>query len=222
MKYNREPVFRARVKICGLTSLADACAAVEAGADALGFNFYEKSPRFVDLERAAAIIRKLPPLVTVVGVFVDPSLDFMRRAIGRCRLDLFQMHGQEKDDFLNLFPQDKIIKALVLKNPRDLKKAVSSRHAGAYLVDAFATGKKGGTGRLLDLKLALLARQRLKKPLILAGGLRPETVAEAVRAVRPFAVDACSGVESSPGLKDFDKMRRFVAAAKSVRMMNPL
>jgi phosphoribosylanthranilate isomerase len=222
MKYNGGPVFRVRVKICGLTSLGDALAAVEAGADALGFNFYEKSPRYIPLQRAASIIRKLPPLVTVVGVFVNPGLETMRRAIGGCRLDLFQMQGEEKDDFLSLFPSDKIIKAVAVRGRRSLKSLVESRHAGACLLDAWAPGKKGGTGRVFDWELAKLVRRRLKKPLILAGGLNAGNVAQAIRIVGPYAVDACSGVEAGPGRKDFEKMRRFVEAAKSVVVANPL
>jgi phosphoribosylanthranilate isomerase len=216
MKYNGPLSFRARVKICGLTSLADSLAAIEAGADALGFNFYEKSPRYLAPKKAEAILRRLPPLVSVVGVFVNPKIEDMLRIIGRCRLDHFQIHGELAEKVMGMFPPDKLIRAVAVKDKRGLKKIAASRVCGAVLLDAPAKGLYGGTGRAFDWSLARWARTRLKVPLILAGGLNEKNVAQAVRVAGPFAVDVCSGVESSPGRKDALKMRRFVAEAKSV------
>jgi phosphoribosylanthranilate isomerase len=202
-----------RVKICGITSPLDAKAAVEAGADALGFNFYEKSPRYVDLRQAAGIIAKLPPFVSTVAVFVNPTLEKVQRVLMNCRIDSLQFHGDESPAFLAQFPADKVIKALPVKDKASLKGLKAFRQSAALLLDAYHPKLKGGTGKAFNWDLAKQAK-RFGRPVILAGGLNPQNVAEAVVQARPFAVDTASGVEISPGKKDAQKMRAFVANAK--------
>ena len=204
-----------RVKICGITSLRDAQDAVEAGADALGFNFHPKSPRFVGLKKAAAIIPKLPPFVGTVGVFLDPELDLVRRVLGTCRIDWLQFHGHEAPGFLAQFPADKCVKALAVRDRSSLKALAAYRHSvSALLLDAWHPRLAGGTGRAFSWPWARQAR-RFGKPIILAGGLTPGNVAQAVREARPWAVDAASGVESAPGKKDPAKVRAFIRNAKA-------
>ncbi|MBN2507897.1 MAG: phosphoribosylanthranilate isomerase [Verrucomicrobia bacterium] len=201
-----------RVKICGITSPDDALEAVEAGADALGFVFYDRSPRQVTLGQAATIIRRLPPLVAKVGVFVNPAAAWVRRAIAESGLDTLQFHGEESSDFCVQFGL-KAIKAFRVSEAASLPTLLSYA-TDAWLLDSYVAGQHGGTGERFNWNLAIEAKAH-GRPLILAGGLTPANVAEAVRRVRPFAVDVSTGVERAPGEKDADKMRAFVAAAKT-------
>jgi len=201
-----------KVKICGITSLADGRAAAEAGADALGFMFYEPSPRYVSLEAAAAISRQLPPSLLRVGVFVDAPADLVFRAIGQCRLNLLQFHGGEPPAYCLQFGL-RSMKAFRLESVVSLQR-LADYPTDAWLLDAAAPGKLGGTGQTFNWDLARAAQQ-LGRPVFLAGGLTPENVAEAVRRVRPYAVDVSTGVESAPGRKDPAKVRAFVQAAKA-------
>jgi phosphoribosylanthranilate isomerase len=200
-----------RVKICGITSLADAQVAVEAGADALGFNFYEKSPRFIPTKPAAEISRALPPFTLRVGVFVNPSEELVFRAIGECGLSLLQFHGDEPPGFCTQFGLMSM-KAFRIRDAGSLK-ALPEYRTDAWLLDAYASDALGGTGEKFNWDLALEVPQ-LGKPVFLAGGLTPENVADAIRKVKPFGVDVSSGVESSPGKKDHAKVRAFIKAAK--------
>ena len=202
-----------RVKICGITNLDDAKAAVDAGADALGFNFYPKSPRYLTLRQAAQIVPKLPVFVTAVAVFVDPTQSLILETLRACRWGALQFHGDEDPELLSAFPADLQIKAARLKDKRALShlKAAYGR-CGAWLVDAAVPGEFGGTGKLASWDLAAEAAK--VKPVILAGGLTADNVAAAVRKVKPWAVDTASGVEKSPGKKDAKKMRDFVLNAK--------
>jgi phosphoribosylanthranilate isomerase len=202
-----------RVKICGITNLADAQTAVEAGADALGFNFYDKSPRFVTLQRAAAISKQLPPFIMRVGVFVNAPEDLVVRAIGEGNLGLLQFHGDEPPEFCTQFGLMSM-KAFRIRDAETLKE-IAKYSTDAYLLDAYSPEARGGTGVKFNWDLALEA-QKFGKPIFLAGGLTPENVAEAVRRVRPFGVDVASGVESAPGKKDHHKVRDFIAAVRSV------
>jgi len=202
-----------RVKICGVTNIEDALAAVEAGADALGFMFYESSPRNVPAKVAADIIRQLPPFVAKVGVFVNATEETVRRAIGECGIDTLQFHGDETPEFCRKFSPLKIYKAFRVENLESLR-ALPAYPTDAWLLDSFVAGKLGGTGAKFNWDLAVESK-KLGRPIILAGGLTPENVADAVRKVRPFAVDVSSGVESSPGKKDHAKVRRFIEAAKT-------
>jgi phosphoribosylanthranilate isomerase len=202
-----------RVKICGITNLADAQAVIEAGADALGFNFYEKSPRCVSLKMAAEISKQLPPFVMRVGVFVNAPEDLVLRAIGGCNLTMLQFHGDEPPEFCTQFGLMSM-KAFRIRDAESLKE-IPNYQTDAYLLDAFSSTTPGGTGEKFNWDLAIEA-QKFGKPIFLAGGLTPENVADAVRKVRPFAVDVSSGVESAPGKKEHAKIRAFITAARSV------
>jgi phosphoribosylanthranilate isomerase len=202
-----------KVKICGITSLPDALAAVEAGADALGFMFFPLSPRYVSYEQAAAIIRALPPFVAKVGVFVNPTADEVRHAIAGCGFDTLQFHGDETPDFCRQFGL-KVLKAFRMRDEESLT-ALPAFAEEAWLLDSHIAGQPGGTGRRFNWDLAVAAT-KLGRPVILAGGLTPENAAEAVRLVRPYALDVSSGVESTPGRKDAGKVHAFIAAAKAV------
>jgi len=202
-----------RIKICGITNLADAQAAVEAGADALGFIFYEKSPRFISLKTAAEISKQLPPFVMRVGVFVNAPEDFVLRAIAECNLTMLQFHGDEPPEFCTQFGLMSM-KAFRIRDAETLK-LIPNYQTDAYLLDAFSSTTLGGTGEKFDWELAVEA-QKFGKPIFLAGGLTPENVTEAVKKVQPFGVDVSSGVELSPGKKDHAKVKAFIAAAKSV------
>ena len=200
-----------RVKICGITNPADAVVAVEAGADALGFNFYDRSPRFIPTKVAAEISRALPPFTLRVGVFVNPSEELVLRAIGECGLSLLQFHGDEPPDFCTQFGLMSM-KAFRMRDAGSLKELPEYR-TDAWLLDAYASDALGGSGERFNWDLAIEV-QKLGKPVFLAGGLTPENVAEAIRKVNPFGVDVSSGVESSPGKKDHAKVRAFIKAAK--------
>jgi phosphoribosylanthranilate isomerase len=201
------------VKICGITSPEDALAAAEAGADAIGLMFYDKSPRNISPSRAAEIARSLPPFVIKVGVFVDPTVDMVSRAIGECGLNIAQFHGNESPEFCMLFPV-MTIKAFRIKDSQSLD-ALPDYNTNAYLLDAFVEDKHGGTGAKFNWNLAIEA-QKYGRPIFLAGGLNEGNVADAVQQVRPYAVDVSSGVESAPGIKDHQKVRDFIKSAKSV------
>jgi len=201
-----------RVKICGITSEADALAAVEAGADALGFMFYEASARFIAAREAAAILGALPPFVVRVGVFVNATEERVREVAEECGLDALQFHGDETPEFCARFA-GRVIKAFRVRDEESLK-GLSAYPVGAWLLDSYVPDQRGGTGALFNWDLALEAKTA-GRPVILAGGLTPENVAEAVRRVQPYAVDVSSGVESSPGRKDPAKMRAFIQAVRS-------
>ena len=203
-----------RVKICGITNLVDAQAAVEAGADALGFNFYEKSPRYLTLPAAAAVSRQLPLFVLRVGVFVNAPEDQVTRAISEYGLGLLQFHGDEPAEFCTQFGLMSM-KAFRIRDVDSLK-SLPQYQTEAYLLDAWSPEARGGTGETFNWNLAVEA-QKFGKPVFLAGGLTPENVAAAVRKVRPFGVDVSSGVESAPGKKDHAKIRAFIQAVRSVK-----
>lgn len=195
-----------RVKICGITSADDAAEAVEAGADALGLIFVPGTPRYVAPEAAASVVERVPPLVAMVGVFVDHPLDEVLRIVGALRLHAVQLHGDESAEYARRMPVP-VIRALRVRNASSLHD-MDTYPAHAFLLDAYVDGRPGGTGTSIPWELALRAKGR--KPVILSGGLRPDTVGEAVRLVRPYAVDVSSGVEQSPGRKDHRKVREFI------------
>jgi len=201
-----------RVKICGITSAGDALASIEAGADALGFMFYEPSPRHLNIRAAAEIIRELPPFVARVGVFVNPSEEQARRAIGECGLDTLQFHGDESPEFCRRFSL-KTIKAFRIRDETSLA-PLREFSSEAWLLDSYVPGKLGGTGAQFNWKLASAAA-KLNPAIILAGGLTPENVRQAIAEARPYGVDVSSGVESVPGKKDPAKVRAFIEAAKA-------
>ncbi|HIE33084.1 MAG TPA: phosphoribosylanthranilate isomerase [Thermodesulfobacteriaceae bacterium] len=202
---------KVRIKICGITNLEDALLAIELGASALGFIFYPRSPRYIEPEAARKIISHLPPFVTTVGVFVNESEDFIRKVLSEVGLDLVQLHGDESPDLCaRFFP--KAIKALRVRSLEDLK-AISAYKGKirAVLLDTYVKGIPGGTGQTFNWDLARKAK-KFGIPVILAGGLRPENIKEALQTARPFAVDISSGVEASPGKKDPEKLQALFAA----------
>ncbi len=201
-----------RVKICGITNVTDGLVAAEAGADMIGLMFYDKSPRHISLATAVEISRALPPHVQRVGVFVNPDAAQVMEAIAACGLNLLQFHGDETSDFCTQFGLMSV-KALRVQNEESIA-VLENYHTDAYLLDAHSKSGLGGTGEKFNWDLAIEA-QKFGKPIFLAGGLTPENVADAVRQVRPFAVDVSSGVESAPGKKDAAKVRAFI---KSTRM----
>jgi phosphoribosylanthranilate isomerase len=201
-----------KVKICGITNLPDGLAAAEAGADALGFMFWDGSPRRVTLETAAGISRMLPPFIIKVGVFVNAPADLVYRAIGDCGLSLLQFHGDETPEYCLQFGLMSM-KAFRIRDTESLS-ALPAYGTEAWLLDAFSSDKPGGTGERFDWDLALQARE-LGRPIFLAGGLTPENVGEAVRKVRPYAVDVSSGVERAPGKKDPAKVKAFIEAVRN-------
>jgi len=201
-----------RVKICGITNLPDALAAVDAGADALGFMIYEQSPRAISIDSAAAITRELPPFVTKVGVFVDPAIELVKAALAKSQLNAIQLHGNETPEFCADL-RASVIKAFRIEGPESLE-PMRRYQTSAWLLDSFVPGKPGGTGSKFNWDLAVRAKA-WGRPILLAGGLTPENVASAVKQVQPYGVDVSSGVESAPGKKDRAKMRDFIAAAQA-------
>jgi phosphoribosylanthranilate isomerase len=201
-----------KVKICGITSPADALAAAEAGADLIGLMFYEQSPRCVTLEEAAQIARAVPASVVKTGVFVNAAPDLVTRAISECGLGLLQFHGDEPPEFCTRFGVMSM-KAFRIRDAASLR-TLPDYLTDVWLLDAYAAGKPGGTGKPFNWDLAIEAK-KLGRPIFLAGGLTPGNVGEAVRKVQPFGVDVSSGVESTPGAKDPDKVRRFITAVRS-------
>jgi len=200
-----------RVKICGITSIDDAQAAVEAGADALGFMFYEPSPRYLTPEEAGAIIRELPDHVARVGVFVDADEPTIRSTSTSAGLDTLQFHGNESPDFCTQF-ELRTIKAFRMKDRESLAQLAGYR-TDAWLLDSYVQGVPGGTGERFNWDLAVEAK-RLGCPILLAGGLTPDNAGEAVDQVAPFGLDVSSGVEAAPGRKDAAKMATLIASAK--------
>ncbi|MSN27284.1 MAG: phosphoribosylanthranilate isomerase [Geobacter sp.] len=200
-----------RIKICGITNIEDALAAVEAGADALGFVFFERSPRNIFPEQAAAIIRQLPPFVQTVGLFVNEQLTVVNGIADRCGLDLIQLHGEESPGFCSGV-KHRVIKAFRVKDAASLDH-MPDYNVAACLLDAWSPAAHGGTGETFNWEIAAAAAA-VSSRIILAGGLTPENVAEAVEAVHPYAVDVSSGVESAPGKKDPVKIRNFIQNAR--------
>jgi phosphoribosylanthranilate isomerase len=203
----------ARVKICGITRLEDALAAARLGADALGFNFWPGSRRHVTPAAAHAIVSALPPFVTPVGVFVNQPEGEIRAIAAETGIQVLQLHGDEPPDLCARLPLP-VVKAIPVDQVSTLSRLLSYE-VQAFLLDTPSRGF-GGTGRPFDWSLAEGVSD--VAPVILAGGLDPENVAAAIRAVRPFAVDVASGVESSPGVKDPDRMSRFIHAVREVRL----
>ena len=200
-----------KVKICGITRVADGAGAAEAGADMIGLMFYAGSPRHLTLVQAAEISRSLPPSVQRVGVFVNPDVAQVLEAIAACGLNLLQFHGDEPSEFCTQFGLMSV-KAVRVRDAESLA-ALEKYQTNAILLDAHSKAGLGGTGEKFNWDLAVAA-QKFGKPIFLAGGLTPENVADAVRQVRPFAVDVSSGVESAPGKKDHAKVMAFIANAR--------
>ncbi|MBT9591290.1 MAG: phosphoribosylanthranilate isomerase [Thiobacillus sp.] len=201
-----------RVKICGITRLQDLHDACNAGADALGFVFYERSPRHVTIAAAAALVRALPPFVQSVGLFVNAEPAFIASVLREVPLDLLQFHGDEMPAECARFGRPYIKAVRVNRDTDLLKYAADFETARGLLLDAYVQGVPGGTGERFDWRLI---PPHLPKPVILSGGLTPENVVEAVQRVHPWAVDVSSGVEAVPGLKDAVRVAAFIQRATS-------
>ena len=210
-----------QIKICGLTQPGDAEAVAAAGADAIGLNFYPASKRFVEPATAEAIVRKLPQSIVRVGLFVNRPASEIRELVQRLRLDLVQLHGDESPADIAALDAIPVMKAFRPKSNSDLISFLESCQQLSctprmVLLDAHIPGAFGGTGHRGNWEIAQQYRQSLRvPPLVLAGGLTPENVAEAIRTVQPVAVDTASGVESAPGQKDPKRIAKFVAAARA-------
>jgi phosphoribosylanthranilate isomerase len=205
-----------KIKICGITNAEDAAVAVRAGADALGFVMYRNSPRWVEPAVARAIIAGLPPFVSAVGVFVNEEADRVRALMDGCGFALAQLHGDESALYCQNLCRP-VLKAIRLKDRGTvlaLAEFQGRTNVRGVLIDAFSDQAYGGTGQTADWALAYEAARSAQ--IILAGGLNPTNVAEAVQAVRPYGVDVSSGVEKSPGKKDPDKVKAFIEAARLV------
>jgi phosphoribosylanthranilate isomerase len=202
-----------KVKICGITNLDDALAAVDFGADALGFVFFSKSPRFISYNKAEAIIKKLPSFITTVGVFVNENIENIERIVNLSGIDVVQLHGDEPPEMCNL--SRRIIKAIRVKSLESLDPLINYKDkVSAFLLDTFTPDVLGGTGQIFNWDIALDAK--IFGRIILAGGLTTDNIVEAIRRVRPYGVDVSSGIELEKGKKDHKKMKLFIHRAKQV------
>jgi phosphoribosylanthranilate isomerase len=202
------------VKICGITNLADALAAVAAGADALGFNFYRPSPRYIAPVSAREIIKQMPARVLNVGVFVNEPIESLLDIAAETGITALQLHGDESPGYCSALGDYFVIKTLS-NTDCDTVHALAYK-VSAVMIDAGDKRTRGGTGRLVDWTLANKLRQAVPK-LFLAGGLSPTNIGEAIVAVRPYAVDACSALESRPGIKNHDEVKAFIENVRSVK-----
>ncbi len=211
------PQKRIRIKICGMTRLEDAFCAVDAGVDALGFIFYEKSPRAIDPETARSIIEKLPPFVDTVGVFVDRDSSQVQEIIKHCRLGYAQLHGTESPEYCRNLSAN-LTTGQVLKAIRVGPQTTAAEVAPyadciqGFLLDTYRKNAVGGTGAAFDW--SIIERLDLKKPFLLAGGLGIDNIRTALEQVWPYGVDANSGLEEAPGIKNHNLIRQFVAAVR--------
>ena len=202
-----------KVKICGLTNYEDASAAMDMGADLLGFNFYPKSPRYIEPQKAVAIINKLPGFIDIAGVFVNHSFDQIREVLNLCQLNWVQLHGDEDPQFCRQFLSlnVRIMKAIRVKDQTDIKRA-DSFFTDAVLLDAFDTEKYGGTGLKFDWNII----GHINKRVFLAGGINPDNAAKAVK-LGVYGIDVCSGIEAEPGKKDHKKMKKLFENIRHLR-----
>lgn len=202
-----------KVKICGITNIEDAKAAVEYGVSALGFIFYKKSPRYISPSRARKIIDELPPFVTPIGVFVNHRERAVKDVCNFTGIRTIQLHGDEDPNYCKRLKSYKLIKAFRVQQDF-IFKGITKYPVSAYLFDTFQEKLFGGTGKIFNWEL--LANQTLDKPVILSGGLSPKNIAKAIKTVRPYAVDVSSGVEKSPGQKNPKLIKSFLSTAQGV------
>ena len=203
-----------KVKICGITRLEDALAVAEYGADAIGFVFYKKSPRYIEPELAAEIVKRLPPFITPVALFVNESEETVRDILYLTGISVVQFHGDETPEYVSLFPQ-RVIKAIRVKDESTLA-PLTGYDVSAFLLDSYSPDAYGGTGKKFDWEV--INETDSVNRIILAGGLNADNVAYAVRLVRPYGIDASSGLESSLGIKDHKKVKDFISAAKAAAL----
>ena len=207
---------RVKVKICGVRSLEEAQAAVDAGADALGFNFWPPSARYIEPHAAREVITGIPPTVCTVGVFVNEQADRIVDIASELGLSAVQLHGDESPEFCERLTSIKTIKAIRVGRDFDLS-VIESYRVDMVLLDSSSEGSYGGTGQRFDWRIAIEAKHLA--PIILAGGLTTENVWDAITQVRPVAIDVCSGVEAEPGRKDLDRLRGFMAVAEQANAL---
>jgi phosphoribosylanthranilate isomerase len=209
-----------KVKICGVTNYDDALLAANLGADFIGLNFYKDSPRKVSVKNAKEIVSKMPPFVAVAGVFVDEPLEELVKTAKKVPLKYIQLHGSETPEYCAQAAQSSglpVIKAFRISDEKSLEEIPKySESASFFLLDAFVPGEQGGTGEVFNWDLAVKAKE-YGKPVFLAGGLTPENLTEAILKVQPFAVDAASGVERLERRKDYDKLNKFIRAARGLK-----
>jgi len=204
------------IKICGITNVHDALAAVAVGADALGFNFYKPSPRYVTPQTAREIVAKLPVSVLTVGVFVNEESQSLRNIANEANVAALQLHGDESPEYCRELGKDRyVIKTFAVANDFDVQR-IQPYRVEAIMLDTKHNSLRGGTGRVFDWSVAKEVNDFVPK-LFLAGGLSPENIEEAVATVRPYAIDACSALEDAPGRKNHERMRAFVEIARSVK-----
>ena len=204
------------IKICGITNVHDALAAVAAGADALGFNFYKPSPRYVTPQTAREIVAKLPVSVLTVGVFVNEESQSVRNIANEANVAALQLHGDESPEYCRELGKDRyLIKTFAVANDFDVQR-IQPYRVEAIMLDTKHNSLRGGTGRVFDWSVAKEVNDFVPK-LFLAGGLSPENIEEAVATVRPYAIDACSALEDEPGRKNHERMRAFVEIARNVK-----
>ena len=203
-----------KLKICGLTNAADVQAAIDAGADYLGFILYPMSSRFISPAKARELIKKVPRKIKTVGVFVNSPPNQIVELMEFCGFNIAQLHGDESAADALEIGRERVWKAMALNTAKDIEQAAAFP-AAAILADSIGTVHRGGTGKKCDWQQAAEAAKQLK--LILAGGINPENVAEAAKAVKPFAVDVCSGVEASKGIKDHQKILELAAKLKNIK-----
>jgi phosphoribosylanthranilate isomerase len=204
---------RTRIKICGITRVEDALKVVDAGADAVGLVFYDPSPRSVRINQATEIAAAVPAFVSVVALFVDPTKEYVQEVLNNVRIDLLQFHGDEENDFCSQF-KIPFIKAIRVRQASDVvASSLRFPNSVGILLDSYKPGVPGGTGESFDWSLI---PKNHSNPIILAGGLTPENVASAINDVQPFAVDISGGVEVSKGIKDSEKIKKFVSEVYDV------
>jgi phosphoribosylanthranilate isomerase len=201
-----------KVKICGITNLKDALASVDSGCDALGFAFFRKSPRYVSPKKVSSIVKRLPPRIIKIGVFVNAKEEVVNRIARMCRLDMLQFHGTETPEYCKKFKNYKIIKVFRVKDKLDVADILRYKPF-AYLFDTYVKSRMGGTGKNFDWKL-IRHLKGIKRPIFLSGGLTAGNVKKAVGIAKPSWVDVCSSIELIPGKKDHVKVKRFIKAAK--------
>ncbi|MBF0541933.1 MAG: phosphoribosylanthranilate isomerase [Nitrospirae bacterium] len=199
-----------KVKICGITSLNDALACVKYGADAIGFILYNKSPRYITPEKIAHIIKRLPPFIQTVGVFVNVEPDIIKGILRDTGLNIAQLHGDETPDICELFPR--VIKAFRVRDIADIED-ISKYRASAFLLDTYSVNAYGGTGKKFDWDIVEEAKGFGN--VIVAGGLTPENVSDVIFQVNPYGVDVSTGVEESPGVKDHGRIKEFIEQVKT-------
>ena len=203
-----------KIKICGITNKSDAIAAAGLGIDMMGFVFYNGSKRYVEPKIARDIANELPPYMVKVGVFVDEGKEKVSEIAQTCLLDMLQFHGDESPEYCANFKESyKIIKAFRIKDKGSLK-GINDYNADFYMLDAYSSKEKGGTGEKFDWKI--IENFEFLKPIILSGGLAPDNVRDAIEKLSPYGVDVSSGVEISPGKKDVNLMKKFVENVRKI------